>query len=280
MTDSLYGTKNPSKTKHKPISSSTSLAFSSNLASLISSSSSTNSKSQTPTTTARPRPSKPSKSDIFTTHNKNVKKRSAADLEQEQSHQTKHDIGAVSTSELHRSKRKMEEKVRLYNAMKRGEYIGRGDDHDDRGLVDFDRKWADAQARGSRDSASEHDSDSGSSSTNSHPATAPKESISYLDEFGRLRHGTASEARRVERRSRLAAAAASESANFAAHPERPDNIIYGDTVQHHAFNPDRITAEKMSHLAAKRDKSATPTADALRRRRGNPESWYRILRVQ
>lgn len=249
MAESLYGVKDPSKSKHKPISSATSLAFSSNLSALISS---TAPKATSSTSVVRPRPSKISKSDIFISHNKNVKKRSAADLEQ--AHQTKHDIGAVSASEYHRSKRKMEEKVRLYNAMKRGEYIGR-EDHDDRGLVDFDRKWADQQTRGSRDSASENGSDSGSEDDADQKAD---EMVEYLDEFGRLRKGTVLEARRLERSQRIAAAATTDSAYLAAHPQRPENVIYGDTVQHQAFNPDSVIAEKMEELAKKRDKAATP----------------------
>ena len=252
MAESLYGVKDASKTKHKPISSSTSLAFSSNLSALISS---TAPKAASSTSVVRPRPPKVSKSDIFTSHNKNVKKRSAADLEQ--AHQTKHDIGFASTSEYHRSKRKMGEKVRLYNAMKRGEYIGR-EDHDDRGLVDFDRKWADSQTRGSRDSASENGSESGSDSKDGQGDDRAEETVEYLDEFGRLRKGTSAEVRRLERSQRIAAAATTDSAYLAAHPQMPENVIYGDTVQHQAFNPDRVVAEKMEELAKKRDKAATP----------------------
>ena len=151
----------------------------------------------------------------------------------------------------------MEDKVRLYNAMKRGEYIGRDDD-DERGLVDFDRKWADSEAPGARDSASEHGSDSGSESDEAQNGADKDKTVEWLDEFGRLRRGTASEARRAERSQRLAAAATTESSNFAAHPQRPDNVIYGDAVQHQAFNPDRVIAEKMQEIAKKRDKSATP----------------------
>ena len=175
----------------------------------------------------------------------------------EQAHQTKHDIGAVSASEYHQSKRKLEEKVRLYNAMKRGEYIGR-EDHDDRGLVDFDRKWADSQTRGSHDSASVNGSNSGFESDPDDKDDEANELVEYLDEFGRLRKGTASEARRVERGQRIAQAATTDAEYLAAHPQRPDNVIYGDAVQHQAFNPDRVISEKMEELAKKRDKASTP----------------------
>jgi hypothetical protein len=244
MSDSLYGIKQASKTKAKEISSSTSLAFSSSLASLISSSFS--GKSSKPGA-GRARPSK-DKSDIFTAHNKNVKKRAAADLEDgSQRHKTKDDIGSVDAAELHRAKRKMEDKVRIYNAMKRGEYIGR-DDHDDR-LVDFDRKWAEGQADGGADASdNSEEEDSGSDG----------EEVEYTDEFGRLRKGTKAQAEREERRKRMQTSAAEEQERMSARPSMPTNVIYGDTVQHAAFNPDQVIADRMAEISKKRDKSATP----------------------
>jgi hypothetical protein len=248
MADSLYGVKQASKTKAKDISSSTSLAFSTNLASLISSSSSTKNK----TATGRPRLSK-DKSDIFTAHNKNVKKRSAADLEDgQQHHQTRDDIGSVEAAELHRSKKKMEDKVRLYNAMKRGEYIGR-QGYDDRGLVDFDRKWAETQTKvGASDSESSDLDDAG---------PGGGEVVEYLDEFGRLRKGTKAEAEREERRKRIQASAADEQEQLSARPPMPGNVIYGDAIQHQAFNPDTVITDRMAEIAKKRDKSVTPPPD-------------------
>ena len=250
MADShLYGVKWTSKTKAKEISSSTSLAFSSNLASLISSSSSTKSK----TANGRPRLSK-DRSDIFTAHNKNVKKRSTADLEEgQQHHKTKADIGSVEDAELHRSKRKMEDKVRMYDAMKRGEYIGKGD-QDDRGLVDFDRKWAETQAQGGADESDASDSDEADQ--------ADAEVVEYLDEFGRLRKGTRAQAEREERRKRIQANAAEEEERVAARPSMPTNVIYGDAIQHQAFNPEQVIADRMADLAKKRDKSITPPPDS------------------
>lgn len=243
MAESLYGTKKPSKVKE--ISSNTSLAFSSNLASLISSSSGKTSA------TGRPRPQK-SKSDLFTAHNKNVKKRAAADLDDgEQKHKTRDDIGGVDSAMLHRSKRKMEEKARLYNAMKRGEYIGR----DDHGLVDFDRKWAEKEAQGGdRD-------DEDSLGSDEDDSDAAEELVEYEDEFGRTRKGTKAEAAREERRRRIQANAVEEEDRASARPKAPTNIIYGDAVQTYAFNPDTIIADRMAELAKKRDKSATPPPD-------------------
>jgi len=246
MEDSLYGTKHASKTKAKDFSSATSLAFSSNLASLISGSTT---KASTP---GRSRPSK-SRSDIFTAHNKNVKKRSAKDMEDDgsQKHKTKDDIGSVEAAELHRSKRRMEEKVRLYNAMKRGEYVGRGDGHDDRGLVDFDRKWAEGQALGDRDDISSEEEG----------ADSDGELVEYTDEFGRSRKGTKAEARREERLKKIQENATREQEELSARPNMPEKVIYGDAVQSNAFNPDQAIADRMADLAKKRDKSATPPPD-------------------
>jgi hypothetical protein len=242
MASSLYGTKKPSKVKE--ISSSTSLAFSSNLASLISSSSK-------PSSTGRARPSK-SKSDLFTAHNKNVKKRAAADLDDgEQKHKTRDDLGSVDSAMLHRSKRKMEEKTRLYNAMKRGEYIGR----DDHALVDFDRKWAEKEEQGTGKD------DEGSQGSDEDSSDGAEEEVEYEDEFGRTRRGTKAEAAREARRRRIRANAVEEEERLSARPKAPTNIIYGDAVQTHAFNPDTVIADRMAELAKKRDKSVTPPPD-------------------
>lgn len=142
----------------------------------------------------------------------------------------------------------MEEKVRMYNAMKRGEYVQRGDGYDDRGLVDFDRKWAEKQI----------DNDDSDQSDVSDDDPDGDEIVEYTDEFGRLRKGTKREAEKEERQARIQAIAKSDSENFAARPQAPTNIIYGDAVQHEAFNPERSIAEQMAELAKKRDKSATP----------------------
>lgn len=48
------------------------------------------------------------------------------------------------------------------------------------------------------------------------------------------------------------------SDRYAARPSAPSNVIYGDTIQHSAFNPDSSIAAQMDELARKRDKSATP----------------------
>ena len=144
----------------------------------------------------------------------------------------------------------MEEKARLYNQMKRGEYIGREDY--DGGLIDFDRKFAEKELDGQRsdNEAGSSDGDTGSEDDN--------EDAEWLDEFGRLRKGTQREKTQFERQKRIQTSARTAAQEDSARPQAPANIIVGDTIQHAAFNPDRDITQKMADLAAKRDKSATP----------------------
>ena len=143
---------------------------------------------------------------------------------------------------LHRSKRKMEEKARKYSKMKRGEL---GEDGEGDELVDFDRKWAE---NGEREEST--DDDAGDERTN--------EIVDYEDEYGRARRGTRAEAERMERRKTNAVRGQEELDRMSARPAMPSNLIYGDTVQVAAFNPDEPVYEKMEELARKRDRSATP----------------------
>lgn len=144
----------------------------------------------------------------------------------------------------------------MYNAMKRGEYVQRGDGFDDRGLVDFDRKWAEQSVEEVHADTSDDDDSDGNDVDDT------GELITYIDEFGRTRKGTKKQAEKEAREQRISQAAAIDRANFAAHPEAPSQIIYGDTVQYHAFNPERDVAQKMAELAKKRDRSATPPPNA------------------
>jgi len=135
----------------------------------------------------------------------------------------------------------------LYSAMKRGDV----EDLDDKYAVDFDRKWAEQQESGKADSdTSEGEDDSGSEDN---------QLIEYIDEFGRTRTGTRAQVVREERRKRTVAA--DEPDRFTARPTMPTNVIFGDTVQTAAFNPDETIAQQMADLAAKRDKEATPPPD-------------------
>ncbi|KAL3420771.1 hypothetical protein PVAG01_07216 [Phlyctema vagabunda] len=243
--ESLYGIRKP-KNKHKEISSSTSLAFSSTLSSLISSTSS--SRPSERTSAGRPRPSK-NKPDIFSTHNKNSKKRAAQDLEEDNRHAPRRELGAVEGSELHRSKRKMEEKARLYAAMKRGDYVPGANEPE--ALIDFDRKWAENEARG-------HGNELDTSSDDDGGYDDGGEMVDYEDEYGRAKRGTRAEAERMERRKTSRILGAEELDRMSARPAMPSQLIYGDTVQTAAFNPDEPVAAQMEELARKRDRSATP----------------------
>lgn len=175
-------------------------------------------------------------------HNKNSRKRALKDLDDTdftQRHSTSSEV--LDEATWKRSKRKMEEKARLYTAMKRGDV----EDADERYAVDFDRKWVEKQDAGESDTSS--DDDAGSE---------PEEMVEYVDEFGRTRKGTKADAAREERRKK---SMLDEPDRFTARPAMPTNIIYGDTIQTAAFNPDETIAEKMAELASKRED--TPPKD-------------------
>ncbi|KAI4289015.1 MAG: hypothetical protein L6R35_001723 [Caloplaca aegaea] len=252
--ESLYGTPRPRSgfQRAKEIPSSTSLAFSSQLSSLLAQSASTSQP-----TSARARPSK-TKDDIFKTHNRNSKKRALADVSRHDGalgH--RQDIGGVDAEELHRSKRKMEEKARLYASMKRGDYVppsGKSSSNntnaEEHSLVDFDRKWAEDLEAGRQDP--ETSSDDGGNDSEAESL------VDYEDEFGRQRRLTKSERDRETRRRNALTYAESQLQSFAARPVAPSNVIRGDTIQSAAFNPDLTISEQMEELARKRDKSLTP----------------------
>ncbi|OAG08101.1 uncharacterized protein CC84DRAFT_1162100 [Paraphaeosphaeria sporulosa] len=239
----LYNQDRPSsRPKGKPISSASSIALSSTLSSLIKTASSDASKPAA----GRARSTK---EDIFKSHNKGVNKRAAKDLEDSQFTQ-KHrkltsDEKAEDEAHWKRAKRRMEEKARLYNALKRGDI----EDVDDKYGVDFDAKWAEQQEKGG----------AGADSSSSESEASDEELVEYQDEFGRTRKGTRAEMAREERRKRTLAA--DEPDRFTARPSMPTNIIYGDAVQSQAFNPDETIAQQMAELAAKRDKELTPPPD-------------------
>lgn len=181
-------------------------------------------------------------------------------------HQRSEDIGGVDTATLHRSKRRMEEKARIYDDLKSGAYLaGDSDDDDDdhgrqggddylarlrrkerEGLVDFDKKWADAER------SKEDLSDEGAEQEDDDNASM----ISYEDELGRTRHGTRAEAAQA---SRLKAAEQPDPERW--RPARPENLIYGPAIQTHAFNPSADVVSHMDYIASRRDRSPTPPED-------------------
>ncbi len=238
MADSgLYGVRKPKNTPYE-ISSSSSLAFSSTLSSLLATPSNTTSR-------GRPRPSK-NKEDIFTSHNRNAKKRAARDVEDMDDDGGRivgKDLGGVDANILHRSRRKMEQKAKLYKKMKQG---GHEEEEGD-SLVDFDRKWAEREAKGKGEqSSSDIESDDGQG-----------EMVDYEDEYGRARRGTRAEAESMERKKRNKIIGAADLDRMSARPAMPEKLIYGDTVQTMAFNPEDEIVDKMEEIARKRDRSMT-----------------------
>lgn len=254
--DSLYG--KPRAKQMKAEETGSNLAFSSHLSSLIAQ------DATSASSRGRQRPSKNPKPDLFSKHNKGSQKRAAADLADDnralkQVHRSTQDIGSIDAATLGRSRRRMEEKVRQYDDMKKGLHLADDSDDDEmpldpsnpdaylarlrrkerEGLVDFDLKHANEQQ------LKEDDSDNENASV-----------ISYEDEFGRSRRGTRAEAAEASRAKDEAAGG--EAAQERWRPARPDNLIYGEAVQTEAFNPDAKIASQMSHLAARRDRSPTP----------------------
>ncbi|KAK4570393.1 hypothetical protein LTR86_002473 [Recurvomyces mirabilis] len=233
---SLYGmSKSRKLAGDKEISSSTTLSFTSQLSSLINSSST---KAAGTTTKSGPR-SRAKKEDIFSTHNRNTAKRAKRDLDPdaggafEQKHTTNGEV--LESAVWQRSKRKMEEKARLYAAMKRGDV----EDADE-------RKWAE-----NKDEDEEVEEDDDDDDGNS-------EMVEYVDELGRNRTGTVAEAAMAKRMKRAEVRGKEVDDHSTARPAAPSNIIYGDTIQHQAFDPDEPIAAKMEALARKRDTSLTP----------------------
>ncbi|KAL1957914.1 hypothetical protein VTO42DRAFT_5306 [Malbranchea cinnamomea] len=275
-TESIYGIKKPKATaSKKDITSASTLAFATHLSSLISQETSSSSPTPEPTH-GRPRPSKLN-SDIFSVRNKGAQKRAAADLADDgsytvqQVHKRGADIGYVDEATLNRAKRKMTEKAKLYDELKKGEYLlDSSDEEDARGgvgnarlfskarraeansLVDFDRKWAEEEAR--KTQREDH------SDTDAHESEDDGSLVEYEDEFGRTRRGTKAEAAEAARLREKAQRKEKVTLNVpeSARPERPANVIYGATVQAAAFNPDANIAARMADLAKRRDRSPTP----------------------
>lgn len=272
----LYGQRAPKRQK-KETALSSSLAFSAELSSLIStskSSSNSNKKnktldplaelaaaSTTPSSAAaaaaRPRPSK-SKTDIFAGVRSATKRKSnnnndeaeragggGAKLVLKEVHGTEDE-----KNELAAARRKMEEKARLYAAMKRGDYVPR--EGESAPLVDFDKKWAETRDQGKDNAASSSSSDGDDDDDDN----IDTEIIEYTDEFGRTRRGTRAEQLRQARRAHARDYTAAELERMSARPKAPERVIYGDAIQADAFRA--VDEDAMEALARKRDRSLTP----------------------
>jgi hypothetical protein len=139
----------------------------------------------------------------------------------------------------------LEKKAKLYKEMKRRDYVAREGEEE---LVDFDRKWVERDDKGEVSSSDEEGGDDDDSG----------EMVDYEDEYGRLRRGTKADAERMERRKLNKVLGQEELDRISARPAQPERVIYGDTVQTLAFNPEEEKMEKMEELAGKRDRSMTP----------------------
>ncbi len=147
--------------------------------------------------------------------------------------------------------------------MKRGDYVppsNGGTNKEENALVDFDRKWADADASGEgrKYETESDDDDEDERGRRRGGEEEAEEQVEYTDEFGRLRLGTKATAAREQARQSARAYASEELSGMKARPDRPSNLIVGDTIQAGAFNPDAPMAAQMEDLARKRDRSMTP----------------------
>ncbi|KAF5501880.1 Coiled-coil domain-containing protein 174 [Colletotrichum aenigma] len=252
----LYGQPPPKKRKNN-MALSSSMDFTAQLSSIISG------PFANAPTVARPRPSR-TKDNIFT----GAKSRRQNDSPGKAGSSSKADSAKLKlrdplgtdeeSSELARTRRKMEEKARLYTAMKRGDYVPK--ENEAAPLVDFDRKWAEAEARGRKDddedALSSDSDDDDDNRDDGGRENANQGIVEYEDEFGRLRRGTKVEIERLERQRRRGLLGAEELERMSARPAAPAKLLHGDAIQTMAFNPE--DPEKMEELARKRDRSATP----------------------
>ncbi|KAM3504131.1 hypothetical protein MY10362_003752 [Beauveria mimosiformis] len=241
----LYGQR-PKKKQRKDAALSSSLDFTAQLTSIMASSGSAS------TTAGRARPSKEPKEDLFRAHTARKRETQSRRSAKDEKLILKDVAGTEDESrELARARRNMENKARLYAAMKRGDYVPQ--DNEVTPLIDFDRKWAEHEegkdASSDLSSSDDQENDDGDDDDDD-------EVIEYEDEFGRLRRGTRAEKERMERRIQRGLLGAEELSRMSARPAAPSNLIHGDAIQAMAFNPD--DPDKMEALARKRDRSATP----------------------
>lgn len=294
---SLYGQPRPKKQK-KALDLSSSLNFTAQLSSLISTHPSSGPKatgsSSSSSLPAASSSSQRARTDLFSRKPKRRRDDGASNRRDDGGDGGDDDSNKLvlkdhtgteeEAQQLSRARRKLEEKARLYDAMKRGEHVaavpkskfgqgGRPGDGDDAGpLVDFDRKWAEAHPEGRDD-----DSDS-----SFEPAgELDHELVEFEDEFGRQRRGTRREAQREAQRRRRREAKGGEVGGSgggggggrgppaedeeddpdSALPAAPRNLIVGDAIQSGAFataDPERMAALARARAEGREE---TPPSD-------------------
>lgn len=227
----LYGAPRP-KSKSTAISlSSTSIhALSTEISLARSRLSSTSSLKSAP---GRSRPSK-TKS-LFAGSNKNVSKRAVKDLADSHGGKTSEQLGGgISERDLARSRKRLKEKAKLYEAMKRGDF----NDDAGEGLVDFDRKWA--------EHPSDEESDNGDGADEEREDDDDgDEIVEYEDEFGRTRKGKKSQVEKDKRREAAAKKAVDEET---ARDAVPEGLIIGNMIQTSAFTTATFSAVPTSSM--------------------------------
>lgn len=140
----------------------------------------------------------------------------------------------LSDAELALSRRRMQEKTKLYDRLRRGEEdldTTRGQqqrDGGDESLVDFTRKWMDEeQRRGGPGPPTDSSLSSGDEDIESYSPDPGEEMVEYTDEFGRTRVAPKSIAEK--HRQQLSHLQTDDT------KEPNPNLIYGSTIQTHAF---------------------------------------------
>ncbi|KAM3552980.1 hypothetical protein MY1884_006925 [Beauveria asiatica] len=271
----LYGQR-PKKKQREDAALSSSLDFTAQLTSLMASSGA--SSGSATTTTGRARPSKGPREDLFRAHTARKRETQSRRGARDEKLILKDVAGTEDESreELARARRNMENKARLYAAMKRGDYVPQ--DNEATPLVDFDRKWAEHEE--GKDASSDLSSSDDQENDDDDDDDDDDEVIEYEDEFGRLRRGTRAEKERMERRIQRGLLGAEELSRMSARPAAPSNLIHGDAIQAMAFHPD--DPDKMEALARKRDRSATPPElkhyDADKEVRSKGVGFYKFSR--
>ncbi|KAA8904501.1 hypothetical protein FN846DRAFT_33433 [Sphaerosporella brunnea] len=212
----LYGAPRP-KNKPIPLSSTSIHALSTELA-LAKSAAAKSAKSAPAHARATKLPEKLS--------NRGVSSRAAKDLVEYQSCGS---AGSVGEHELERSRKKLKAKAKLYKELQRGDGDAK---EEERGLVDFTRKWAEEGGSDRMSSSSEEEEE---------------EMVEFVDEFGRTRKGTKRDAEHEQRRK----AGESLPDDTSIRPAEPKHVIYGNTIQSHAFlTPEFATVPKSEQLIA------------------------------
>ncbi|KAF3938316.1 hypothetical protein ABW19_dt0208963 [Dactylella cylindrospora] len=270
----LYGRPKAKNSIPANLSSTSAVALSSELARLAASG----------TTQGRKRPAKSSKDDLFHKgSNKGVSSRAAKDVADGGSSRktTSKDIGYLDDAEIQRARKKMEEKTRLYNAMKRGDYVPpakklkggwQGADDDRAGsLIDFDRKWAEREADGGSDGETSSDDEVSIRSDD-------EETVDHEDEFGRTRRITKRELRKLQRdEARADVMATAYDSDEDARKRKVDTsrLIYEDTIQTAAFDQDQFERRK-KELEERRQEQEDTHYDATKEVRTKGVAFYQF----